>query len=277
MGLRVNTNIASLTAQRNLGQATMRLEGNYARLASGLRIAVAADDAAGLAISERMRSQIRSYSVAGRNAMDGVSLAQTAEGSLNEVSGLLGRMRELAMQSANGTLSDSDRQTIDTEFVQLKDEINRIATTTVFNGINLLDGSAPGGIPIQVGIENSPSNDVITVTLGASSTSSLGIDGTDVLSIADAQAALADIDAAIDTVNDGRGALGAQQNRMESALRSIQVQRENLSASESRIRDVDVAKETADLTRNSIMQQSATQILTQANVQPQIALQLLQG
>lgn len=277
MGLRVNTNIASLTAQRNLGVATSRLQGNYARLASGLRIAVAADDAAGLAISERMRSQIRSYGVAGRNAMDGVSLAQTAEGSLNEVSGILGRMRELSMQSANGTLSDSDRATLDTEFSQLKDEINRIATTTVFNGINLLDGSASNGIPIQVGIENSPSNDVITVTLEGSSTTELGIPTTDVLSISNAQAALASIDAAIDTVNDARGALGAQQNRMESALRSIQVQRENLSASESRIRDVDVAEETADLTRNSIMQQSATQILTQANVQPQIALQLLQG
>ncbi len=277
MGLRVNTNIASLTAQRNLGQATSRLEGNYSRLASGLRIAVAADDAAGLAISERMRSQIRSYGVASRNAMDGVSLAQTAEGSLNEVSGILGRMRELSMQSANGTLSDSDRATLDVEFTQLKAEVNRIATTTVFNGINLLDGSASSGIPIQVGIENSPSNDVITVTLEASSTTNLGIDGTDVLSIANSQAALGEIDDAIDTVNDARGALGAQQNRMESSLRSIQVQRENLSASESRIRDVDVATETADLTRNSIMQQSATQILTQANVQPQIALQLLQG
>lgn len=277
MGLRVNTNIASLTAQRNLGVATGRLQGNYARLASGLRIAVAADDAAGLAISERMRSQIRSYGVAGRNALDGVSLAQTAEGSLNEVSGLLGRMRELSMQSANGTLSDSDRATVDIEFTQLKDEINRIATTTVFNGINLLDGSASNGIPIQVGIGNSPANDVITITLQASSTTELGIPTTNVLSITSSQAALASIDSAIDTVNDARGALGAQQNRMESALRSIQVQRENLSASESRIRDVDVAEETADLTRNSIMQQSATQILTQANVQPQIALQLLQG
>jgi flagellin len=267
MGLRVNTNIASLTAQRNLGVATGRLQGNYSRLASGLRIAVAADDAAGLAISERMRSQIRSYGVAGRNALDGVSLAQTAEGSLNEVSGLLGRMRELSMQSANGTLSDSDRATVDIEFTQLKDEINRIATTTVFNGI----------IPIQVGIGNSPANDVITITLQASSTTELGIPTTNVLSITSSQAALASIDSAIDTVNDARGALGAQQNRMESALRSIQVQRENLSASESRIRDVDVAEETADLTRNSIMQQSATQILTQANVQPQIALQLLQG
>ena len=132
MGLRVNTNIASLTAQRNLSVATGRLQGNYARLASGLRIAVAADDAAGLAISERMRSQIRSYGVASRNAMDGVSLAQTAEGALNEVSGILVRMRELSMQSANGTLSTSDRATLNTEFAQLQQEIDRIASTTVF-------------------------------------------------------------------------------------------------------------------------------------------------
>lgn len=277
MGLRVNTNIASLTAQRNLNVATGRLQGNYARLASGLRIAVAADDAAGLAISERMRSQIRSYNVAGRNAMDGVSLAQTAEGALNEVSGILNRLRELSMQAANGTLSNSDRTTLDTEFGQLKEEIDRISSTTVFNGINLLDGSASAGIPIQVGIEDSISNDVIGITLESTSVDELGITSTDVLSISAAQSALTDIDMAIDSVNQARGVLGAQQNRMESALRSIQVQRENLSASESRIRDVDVAEETADLTRNSIMQQAATTILTQANVQPQIALTLLQG
>ena len=277
MGLRVNTNIASLTAQRNLSVATGRLQGNYARLASGLRIAVAADDAAGLAISERMRSQIRSYGVASRNAMDGVSLAQTAEGALNEVSGILNRLRELSMQAANGTLSASDRTTLDTEFTQLKTEIDRISSTTVFNGINLLDGSGSTGIPIQVGIEDSITNDVINVTLGSTSQADLGITATDVLTISNAQSSLAAIDSAIESVNSARGTLGAQQNRMESALRSIQVQRENLSASESRIRDVDVAEETADLTRNSIMQQAATTILTQANVQPQIALTLLQG
>ncbi|MEE2941348.1 MAG: flagellin [Planctomycetota bacterium] len=277
MGLRVNTNIASLTAQRNLSVATGRLQGNYARLASGLRIAVAADDAAGLAISERMRSQIRSYGVASRNAMDGVSLAQTAEGALNEVSGILNRLRELSMQAANGTLSASDRTTLDTEFTQLKTEIDRISSTTVFNGINLLDGSGSTGIPIQIGIENSLTNDVINVTLGSTSQADLGITATDVLTISAAQSSLSAIDNAIETVNQSRGVLGAQQNRMESALRSIQVQRENLSASESRIRDVDVAEETADLTRNSIMQQAATTILTQANVQPQIALTLLQG
>ncbi|MBL6756920.1 MAG: flagellin FliC [Planctomycetes bacterium] len=277
MGLRVNTNIASMTAQRNLSVSSGRLQGNFSRLASGLRIATAADDAAGLAISERMRSQIKSYTVAGRNAMDGVSLAQTAEGALGEVSGILTRMRELTMQSANGTLSSSDRATLDNEFDQLKDEIDRIANTTVFNGINLLDGSASTGIPIQVGIGNSLTNDVINVTLDSTSASQLSIAAADLNTITAAQSALASIDSAIGAVNDARGVLGAQQNRMQSSLRSIQVQRENLSASESRIRDVDVAMETADLTRNSIMQQAATSILQQANVQPQIALSLLQG
>lgn len=266
-----------MTAQRNLSVSSGRLQGNFSRLASGLRIATAADDAAGLAISERMRSQIKSYNVAGRNAMDGVSLAQTAEGALGEVSGILTRMRELTMQSANGTLSSSDRATLDNEFDQLKDEVDRIANTTVFNGINLLDGSASTGIPIQVGIGNSLTNDVINVTLDSTSTSQLSIATADLNTITAAQSALASIDSAIGAVNDARGVLGAQQNRMQSSLRSIQVQRENLSASESRIRDVDVAMETADLTRNSIMQQAATSILQQANVQPQIALSLLQG
>jgi len=277
MGLRVNTNIASLTAQRNLSVATGRLQSNYQRLASGLRVAVAADDAAGLAISERMRSQIRSYGVAARNALDGVSLAQSAEGALNEVSGILNRLRELGMQSANGTLSTSDRQTLNTEFSQLLEEIDRISSTTVFNGINLLDGSASAGIPIQIGIGDSASNDVISIPLDGTSVADMGLTSTDVLSISNAQASLSDIDAAIESVNTARGVLGSQQNRMQSALRSIQVQRENLTASESRIRDVDVAEETADLTRNSIMQQAATTVLSQANVQPQIALQLLQG
>ena len=277
MGLRVNTNIASLTAQRNLGNVTARLEGNYSRLASGLRIAVAADDAAGLAISERMRSQIKSYGVAGRNALDGVSLAQTAEGALNEISSILNRMRELSMQAANGTLSSQDRGTLDVEFSALVSEIDRISTTTVFNGTNLLDGSASKGIPIQVGINSNTTDDVINVTLAETSASTLGFNSSDVTTITSAQSALVAIDSAIDIVNTQRGQLGAQQNRMESALRSIQIQRENLSASESRIRDVDVALETAEMTKNSIMQQAAMSVLQQANVQPQIALSLLQG
>jgi flagellin len=273
MGLRINTNIASLTAQRNLSSVTSRLQGNYGRLSSGLRIATAADDAAGLGISERMRSQIRSYDVAGRNAQDGISMVQTAEGALAEVSNILNRMRELSMQAANGTLSATDLTTVDTEMDQLVEELDRISTSTEFNGINLLDGSA-ATISLQVGLN---AGETIDVTLQDTSTTTLGVDTIDVTAVGGASAALADIDAAIDSVNTTRGDLGASQNRLQSAFASIANARENLSAAESRIRDVDVARETADLTRNSIMQQAAVSILQQANSQPQIAMNLLQG
>ena len=274
MGLRVNTNIASINAQRNLFNSTASLSGNYARLSSGLRIAVAADDAAGLGISERMRADIRSYAVASRNAQDGISLAQTAEGSLSEVSDILGRMRELSMQAANGTLSSQDRNTLDTEFQQLVEEIDRIATTTTFNGVSLLDGSNTS-ISIQVGIDGG-TNDTISVSGADTSSSTLGISG-GITTATAATGLLSTIDSALDSVNSARGTLGAQQNRLESTLRSLANVRENTSAAESRIRDVDVASETADLTRNSILQQASTAILSQANAQPQLALSLLQG
>ncbi len=273
MGLRVNTNIASMTAQRQMGVVTSRLQGNYSRLASGLRISTAADDAAGLAISERMRSQIRSLGAAGRNAQDGISLVQTAEGALNEVSNLLGRMRELSVQSANGTLSTADRTTINDEVTALVAKIDRIASTVEFNGITLLDGTA-AGTSIQVGLDAA---ETIGVTLQDATTATLGVDVIDVTTSAGANTALGLVDTAIDTVNAARGSLGASQNRLQSAIASIANSRENLSSAESRIRDVDVASETADLTRNSIMQQAAVSILQQANTQPQIALSLLQG
>ena len=274
MGLRVNTNIASLTAQRNLGSVTSRLQGNYARLSSGLRIATAADDAAGLGISERMRSQIRSLKAAGRNAQDGISLVQTAEGALSEASNILGRMRELAVQATNGTLSTTDRATIATESDALVSELDRIASSTTFNGVNLLDGTSTTSA-IQVGIN---ANETIDVTLQDSTSGTLGVDSTnvDMTTSAGANTALAAIDTAINTVSTARGNLGASQNRLSSAYASIQSASENLSTAESRIRDVDVAAETADLTRNSILQQAATSVLAQANVQPQLALKLLQ-
>lgn len=271
MGLRVNTNVAALTAQRNLFSVTSRLQGNFARLSSGLRIANAADDAAGLGISERMRSQIRSYNVAGRNAQDGISMAQTEEGALNEVSNILGRMRELAMQSANGTLSDTDRATLNTEYGALVEEIDRVAGQTAFNNIQLLDGTT-SSVNIQVGINQ---NETITIDNQDTQASTLGIASSGVDSVTGANDALGLLDAAIDTINTARGNLGAAQNRLQSALASILNVRENLSAAESRIRDVDVAAETADLTRNSILQQAATSVLAQANVQPQLALSLL--
>jgi len=271
MGLRVNTNVASLTAQRNLASVTSRLQGNYARLSSGLRIATASDDAAGLGISERMRSQIRSYAVAGRNAQDGVSLTQTAEGALQEVSNNLTRMRELAIQAANGTLTTTDRATIDAEFQELVTEIDRVSGEAAFNGLNLLDGST-ASIDLQVGVD---AGDTITVNMVDATAATLGIDALDVTSAANASAALTALDTAIDSVSTGRGTLGAAQNRLNSAIASIANTRENLSAAESRIRDVDVAAETADLTRNTIMQQAAVSVLAQANVQPQLALNLL--
>ena len=273
MGLRVNTNVASLGAQRNLSNVTDRLQGNFSRLSSGLRIATAADDAAGLGISESLRSDIRSLSVAGRNAQDGLSLSQTAEGALGEVSNILGRLRELTVQANNGTLNSTDRDTLQTEFSALTSEIERISTDTEFNGISLLDGSETS-VGIQVGLD---SGQTIGVNLVDVDLEALGLDTTNIGSTgaADPQTALDDIDGAIQAVNTARGTLGADQNRLSSAFRSIQSSRENLSAAESRIRDVDVASETADLTRNSILQQAATSILSQANTQPQIALSLL--
>jgi len=271
MGLRVNTNIASLTSQRNLSAITSRLQGNFARLSSGLRIATAADDAAGLGISEKMRSQIRSFGAAGRNAQDGISLVQTAEGAMNEVSNILGRMRELSVQAANGTLRTADRSTINTEFTALTSEVDRIAAETAFNGINLLDGSAATAT-IQVGINT---GETIGVTLTDSDATALAINGLDTLTAANSSTAMAALDTAIGTINTARGSLGADQNRLQSAYASIQNVSENLSAAESRIRDVDVAFETADLARNSILQQAATSVLAQANQQPQLALSLL--
>jgi flagellin len=273
MGLRVNTNIISMTAQRNLGNVTERLQGNFQRLSSGLRVATAADDPAGLGISERMRSQIRSLGQASRNAQDGVSLVQTAEGAMAEANNNLTRMRELAIQASNGTVSDDDRAIIDNEFQALILEIDRISQTTNFNGLALLDGSLTT-LDLQVGIN---AGETITVTLEDVTAANLAIDTLDVTDAANAVAALTALDAATNSVNESRGALGAAQNRLQSSIRSIANARENLAAAESRIRDVDVAAETADLTRNSIMQQAAVSVLGQANVQPQIALQLLQG
>jgi len=271
MAMVINTNVASINARGNLERVTNRLQSSYRKLSTGLRIATAGDDAAGLAISERMRAQIRSLTQAQRNANDGISLVQVGEGAMNEMSNILIRMRELAIQSNNGTNSAQDKDTLDQEFSSLIAEVDRIAQSTEFNGVNLLDGSATTA-SIQVGIND---GDVIDVGLEDTTASTLGVDGVDVTTATAASSALADIDTAIDTLNTSRGALGAVQNRLTSAFTSIQNVRENLSAAESRIRDVDVAFETADLTRNTILQQAAVSVLSQANVQPQLALRLL--
>ncbi len=275
MGLRVNTNIASINAQRNTAQVTTRLARNYQRLSTGLRIATAADDAAGLAISERLRSQVRSLSQASRNANDGISLVQTGEGALNEVSNILVRLRELAIQSANGSSSTADKNTIKEEFDSLVNEVNRIALSTEFNGIKLLDGSS-STVTFQVGINTSVGIDSLNVSLTPALTTTLGLASVDVGSGGSTSYAITQIDQAINSVSQLRGRFGSLQNRLQSTIANLGVAAESLSAAESRIRDVDVAYETAELTRNNILQQASISILSQANAQPQSALQLLQ-
>lgn len=275
MGLRVNTNISSIAAQRELSNVSSRLSKNFQRLSSGLRIATASDDPAGLGISERMRAQLRSLRQASRNGQDGISLVQTAEGALGESNNSLARMRELAISAANGTLNTGDRLTLSQEFTALTDEIDRLANSTQFNGVNLLN-AAGGVIDIQIGTESGES---ITLNLSDATTVGLGLSGStfDVTTVTGATAALNTIDTAIDSLTRTRGSLGAAQNRLETAVRSLGNAEQNLASAESRIRDVDVAFETADLTRNTILQQASVSVLSQANLQPQIALSLLQG
>lgn len=274
MGLRINTNLDSMTAQRSLARINEQLGVHYRRLATGLRITSAADDAAGLAISERLRAQIRSLDQAQRNAQDGVSLAQTGDGALEEVGNILGRLRELAVQAGNGTVSNTDRATLDAEFQDLVDEVDRIGKGTTFNGIHLLDGSA-STVSFQVGSGTTSGVDTISAQLSPVLATGLGIDTLGVSTALAATTSLSAIDAAIDSVSRVRGRFGAMQNRLESTVRTLGVQSESLTAAESRIRDVDVADEAAHLAKWSLLQQSAIAVLTQANVQPRLALRLL--
>jgi flagellin len=274
MGLRVNTNVTSINAQRNLASVSDRLGSNFRRLSTGLRISTAADDAAGLAISERLRSQVRSLEQAKRNANDGISFVQTAEGALNEVSSILTRLRELAVQSSNGSVSNQDKETLDEEFQSLINEINRIGRSTEFNGIKLLDGSS-SSISFQVGFGTTTGIDTIAVSLSAALSTTLSLNSLDIGSGGATTTAITNIDSAINTISSLRGSLGAIQNRLGSTINNLAIQVENLSSAESRIRDVDVAYETAQLTRNSILQQASISVLAQANAQPQSALTLL--
>ena len=275
MALYINTNVASESAQKNLGANQARLQSSFARLSSGLRINSAKDDAAGLAISESLKSQIRSFNVAERNAGDGISMAQTAEGSLGEVHGILGRMRELAVQASNGPLTAEDRGFLQTEFSSLQSEITRIQGSAKFNGKQLL-GATANTITLQVGL-NDVSSDQIQVQLGGVSLDS--ITGSAALlsgSTEDnALAALSTIDTAIGNVSTARSTFGAAMNRLEVAQSSIQTMRLNLSAANSRIADVDVASETAQLSRNQVLTQAGVSVLAQANQLPQLAFGLL--
>jgi flagellin len=273
MALFINTNVASESAQKNLGANQAKLQVSFARLSSGLRINSAKDDAAGLAISESLKSQIRSFNVAERNASDGISMAQTAEGALGEVHDILGRMRELATQAANGSLTETDRGFLQTEFSSLQSEITRIQGSAKFNGRALV-GSQASTITLQVGLDNTGS-DQIAVTLGGVSLSSIASASLSGTNASGALSALSTIDDAIGNVSTARATFGAAMNRLETAQSSIQTMRLNLSAANSRIRDVDVAQETAALSRNQVLTQAGVSVLAQANQLPQLAFGLL--
>lgn len=278
MGLRINTNVQSISSQRMLGITKRNLNSNLRKLSSGERITRAADDAAGLAISEKLKAQIRSIRQAKRNADDGISLIQTAEGGLSEVSNIIIRLRELAVQAASDTVGNTERGFSDIEFQQLKEEIQRISLSSEFNGKKLLDGTS-GLVEIQVGANNNPFNDRlrydgtdIVATLDA-----LGLGAESVNSKLGAQNALKALDDALVRVNGSRANLGALQNRLQSVIQNLGVTEENFSEANSRIRDVDVAAETADMTKNNILNQAGISVLAQANQAPNFALQLLQG
>lgn len=284
MAITINTNIASINAQRNLSATQSRLQGNFGRLSTGLRINTAADDAAGLGISEKLKSQIRSMAQAERNAHDGNSLLQTAEGAMNEVSGVLTRMRELAVQSATDTLGATERGFLDQEVTALTAELDRIAEVTEFNGAKLLTGGTTGTtFSFQVGI-GSTTNDRIESTIKGTKAADLGIvtggavssvAGIDVSTITGARDALSVIDQAINDVSSRRADMGSIQNRLNITVANLGTARENLTAANSRIRDVDVAQETASMTRNNILMQAGVSVLAQANQQPSVALSLL--
>jgi len=276
MALRINTNLASLVAQRGLSTHTDSLLTNFRKLSTGLRIATAADDAGRLATSERLRSQIRSLDAAGRNANDAISVLQIAEGALNETSSILTRMRELAITASNGTTSSQEKNTLNEELQALVSEVNRIAQATQFNGTALLDGSS-SVVTFQIGYGTTSGVDTLSVSLSPALSTSLALNSVDIGSTGSISNAILSVDAAINTVSALRGRLAAVQNRLNSTLTNISVASEQLSGANSRIRDVDVADETSSLTRNSVLQQAAVSILSQANVQPQAALSLLRG
>jgi flagellin len=275
----INTNLASLNAQRNLSTSQSSLNTSIQRLSSGLRVNSAKDDAAGLAIATRMDAQVKGQTVAIRNANDAISLAQTGEGALGEITTALQRMRELAVQSANATNGSDDRDNLQAEFEELQSEITRLTDGTEFNGVSILSNSS--SLTFQVG-SGTTTNDTITVAaidlstgdVATAAGSTITIDGSDATN---ATAAIDAIDDALDAVNTNRATFGAVQNRFNSVISSLQVSVENISASKSRIMDADYAAETANLTKTQILQQAGTAMLAQANSLPQSVLTLLQG
>jgi flagellin len=276
MGMRISTNVASINAQRTLASSQREISKSYAQLSSGSRITKSADDAAGLAISENLKSQIRSFAQASRNANDGISMIQVAEGGLSEISNILTRMRELGIQGASDTVGDKERGFIDKEVQQLKAEVQRIAKTTRFGRTNMLDGTGTK-FDIQVGINNDDFEDRISFDPSEldATASNLNVEGLDFTSKEGAQGALNTLDDAQNMVSSFRANLGALQNRFLSTVDNLGSQHENLSAANSRIRDTDIAAATAESARNSILLNASTSVLSQANAQPQLALKLI--
>ncbi len=275
MALTVNTNMASVDAVTQLNQSTKNLQRSFERVASGLRINKAADDAAGLGVAENLATVFRSAHQSMRNTNDGISIVQTAEGATNEVSNILKRMRELAIESASETLGSTERGYIQDEFLQLSAEVDRIANVTEFNGVQLANGNATQ-LSVQVGVNNT-TNDRIQITLGDLRVTVLGVDtGTiNLSSVAGARAALAAFDTALDSVNSNRSKFGAVQNRFMASLRNMEIYTENLQAAESRIRDADYAQETSEMAKNQILQQAGISVLSQAKAVNQGVLALL--
>jgi len=269
----INTNLSSLNAQRNLSTSQMSLATSMQRLSSGLRVNSAKDDAAGLAIAERMNTQVRGMNVAMRNANDAISLAQTAEGAMGKIGDMLQRMRELAVQSANATNGAADRTSLDAEYQQLGQEIGRTLTATKFNGIAILAGGA-GTQTFQVGANSGDTVAVTTTDMSIDPTITAATGG-NITSVATSNTALNDIDTALDTLNSERALYGAAQNRFEAVIANLQVASENQAAARSRIMDADFAAETANLSRAQILQQAGTAMVAQANQLPQQVLQLL--
>lgn len=281
MAISVLTNVASMNAQRNLAATQSNLSASIGRLSSGMRINSASDDAAGLGISENLKANIRSLAQAQRNTNDGVSMSQVAEGAMDDMQGIVSRMRELSVQSANETLGNTERGYIQTEFTQLSSEINRVSAVTNFNGQKLLDGTASAGLTFQVGINNT-ANDRISMSITKLTTSTLGSTSLHIASASlstatNAKNAIGAFDKAIQQLSQARAKVGATQNRMTVTIANLASTQEHLSAANSRIRDVDVASETANMTKSQILSQAGLAVLAQANQLPNSALSLLRG
>lgn len=275
MALYIQTNTASMVAQNHLASTSNALSQTFARLSSGYRINSAADDAAGLGISKSMDAQIASYTQAESNANNGISMAQTADGAADQISNMLTRMRQLAVESSNGDMSANDRTNLDTEFQSITSEISRISAVTQFNGTNLLSGAATT-VKFQVGI-GTTANDQVGVSFGGVDATTLGLTGKDVTSFANSQASITAIDSAIQTLTTAREGWGSAMNRFQNSVSNLQSINTNTSAALSRIQDVDVASETAKLSKQQVLSQAGAAVLAQANQAPQLALKLLQG